>query len=296
MRVIDSGLQAHLAGGATTLCHCLKLVAADGEILGFTDHDRDLTFDGVTYEARSGFAPSRQQTEAGLAPGNLEIAGALTSERLSEARLRAGAYDRARFALHLVNWQDVGQRLLLRAGHLGEVSHGDVGFTAELRGLAQGLDEPKGRVFQYGCDAVLGDARCGVDIELAEFRGEGIVVAAESNRRFTIAGLDGFASGWFAGGVVTWVSGGNAGRRGEVKLHRIASAIVSIDLWQAMSEAIEPGDQFAVTAGCDKQFATCRAKFVNALNFRGFPHMPGNDFIATYPNSDDAKKDGGSRQ
>ena len=39
------------------------------------------------------------------------------------------------------------------------------------------------------------------------------------------------------------------------------------------------GDTFTVTAGCDKQFATCQAKFANAVNFRGFPHMPGNDFI-----------------
>ena len=46
---------------------------------------------------------------------------------------------------------------------------------------------------------------------------------------------------------------------------------------------IAAGDTFAVTAGCDKQFATCRAKFANAVNFRGFPHMPGNDFVAAYP-------------
>lgn len=32
-------------------------------------------------------------------------------------------------------------------------------------------------------------------------------------------------------------------------------------------------------AGCDKRFATCRDKFGNGVNFRGFPHLPGNDFI-----------------
>ena len=46
-----------------------------------------------------------------------------------------------------------------------------------------------------------------------------------------------------------------------------------------MAHAIAPGDTFTVTAGCDKQFATCQAKFANAVNFRGFPHMPGNDFV-----------------
>ena len=42
------------------------------------------------------------------------------------------------------------------------------------------------------------------------------------------------------------------------------------------------GDTFSVVAGCDKKFATCKAKFANALNFRGFPHLPGNDAAYGY--------------
>jgi len=296
MRTIDPALQAHLDQGATSLCQCLKLETRDGEILGFTDHDRDLTFDDVTYEARSGFDSSRSQSESGYVSGNLEIAGALTSDGLSEARLRAGAYDRAGIMLHLVNWQDTAQRFILRAGHLGEVSNGELGFTAELRGLAQKLDEPRGRVFQYGCDAVLGDQRCGVDLTSSEFRGEGVVMLADGRDRFTSDGLAGFADDWFSGGVVTWLSGANEGQRRAVRQHRSLGGVVTLSFWQAMSAAVSPGDMFAVTAGCDKQFATCRAKFANAANFRGFPHMPGNDFVASYPNRDDPKNDGGSRQ
>lgn len=296
MRAIDPALQAHLESGATSLCHCLRLETRDGEILGFTDHDRDLAFDDVTFEAQSGFDASRLQSEAGYVPGNLEIAGALTSDRLSEARLRTGAYDRAAFSLHLVNWQDTAQRFLLRAGHLGEVSHGELGFTAELRGIAQKLDEPRGRVFQYGCDAVLGDQRCGVDLGLPEFSGEGVVTTVDGADRFTAAGLSGFAQDWFSGGVVTWLSGANQSQRRAVKRHGKLGGVATLCFWQAMSAAIAPGDAFAVTAGCDKQFATCRSKFANALNFRGFPHMPGNDFVASYPNRDDPRNDGSSRQ
>jgi uncharacterized phage protein (TIGR02218 family) len=294
--MIDPALQAHLDAGATSLCHCLKLEARDGEVLGFTDHDRDLVFDGVTYEAQSGFEASRIQSEAGYAPGNLDIAGTLTTDRLTEARLRAGVYDRANVTLHLVNWEDTAQRFLLRAGHLGEVSHGELGFTAELRGIAQKLDEPQGRVFQYGCDAVLGDQRCGVDLGAMEFRGEGTVTEVGGADRFTIEGLGGFAGDWFSGGVVSWTSGANQGQRRAVKQHRSLDGVVTLSFWQAMRAAISPGDAFEVTAGCDKQFATCRAKFANAANFRGFPHMPGNDFVASYPNRDDPKNDGGSRQ
>jgi hypothetical protein len=28
---------------------------------------------------------------------------------------------------------------------------------------------------------------------------------------------------------------------------------------------------------------TCQAKFDNLLNFRGFPHIPGDDWLASYP-------------
>lgn len=71
----------------------------------------------------------------------------------------------------------------------------------------------------------------------------------------------------------------------EVKQHTLISGTVSIELWQEMPDAIAVGDGFNVTAGCDKQFTTCQAKFSNAINFRGFHRMPGNDWIQSYPRS-----------
>ena len=67
-----------------------------------------------------------------------------------------------------------------------------------------------------------------------------------------------------------------------MKTH-VNGGTVTLDLWQAMPQAIAEGDTFTVTAGCDKRFATCRDKFANVVNFRGFPHIPGNDFIVSYP-------------
>jgi uncharacterized phage protein (TIGR02218 family) len=51
---------------------------------------------------------------------------------------------------------------------------------------------------------------------------------------------------------------------------------------------------FTIYAGCDKRLATCRAKFDNVINFRGFPHMPGNDALRSGPGAGD-KLDGSSR-
>ena len=71
MRDLPPDLAAHLAGGATTLCHCWALTRRDGARLGFTDHDRDLRFGGLTYAARSGLEAAEASTELGFAIGGV---------------------------------------------------------------------------------------------------------------------------------------------------------------------------------------------------------------------------------
>ncbi len=287
MRILSPGLAAHLAAGVTTLCRCWKVTRSDLSVLGFTDHDRTLSFDGVDYEPESGLDASEDVSETGFAIGGLEAVGALSSERLTTADLAAGLYDHAEVSVWLVNWTTPGERHLLRLGHLGEVTREDGTFRAELRGLAAELDQPNGRVFRHGCDADLGDKRCGIDLADATWRGTGAVIAAAGRRRFTASGLGDFAEGWFTRGRLAWTSGANQGRAIEVRAHRVADGVASVELWQAMAGTIQPGDTFTVTAGCDKLFATCQAKFANAVNFRGFPHMPGNDFVLSYARAGD---------
>ena len=291
MRTLAAGLAAHLAGGATTLCNCWKLAPINGAALGFTDHDRDVAFDGVTYEAQAGFDASEIESSLGLSVDNLEATGALESSQLDGEKLRGGYFDHATIEIWRVNWQDASQRLLIRKGHLGEVTHGGAGFTAEVRGLSHVLNQARGRVFQFGCDATLGDARCGVNIETAAFRVNGTIAGAEENRRLIVSGLGGFESGWFSQGTLTWTSGLNAGRVEEVKFHGGGG----VELWQAAGFAVSAGDAFVIRAGCDKQFSTCRAKFFNTDNFRGFPHLPGTDFVTAFAAREDQGNDGGSR-
>ena len=50
-----------------------------------------------------------------------------------------------------------------------------------------------------------------------------------------------------------------------------------------------------LVAGCDKRFETCRLKFVNTLNFQGFPDVPEDDWMTIQPVNAKAKA-GGSRR
>lgn len=279
MKALPAGLDAHLASGATTLSWCWRLTRRDGVRIGFTDHDRDLAFDGTTFEAAAGFTASEIREGVGLSVGNLEVESALTSSRLQEADILAGLYDDARVEIWRVNWQTPAQRVLMRAGSLGEVRRNGLAFTAEVRGLSHYLQQPGGRLYQYGCDADLGDGRCKVALASATLSGTGAIVAVTSPRLFTASGLIAFAAGWFTRGLLTFTGGGNAGSAFEIKRHTAGTGIVGIELWQEPPHALQAGHTFTLHAGCDKQLATCANKFANSANFRGFPHMPGNDFV-----------------
>ena len=158
-----------------------------------------------------------------------------------------------------------------------------------MRGLQAAFDAPFGRVFSRFCDADVGDARCGVDLDGSTLRGEGVVAAPDGDRTFTATGLGAFADGWFTRGIITWADGA----RSEVVAHHVGAAHVTVEI-AAIASARVVGASFVITAGCDKRFATCRDKFANSAAFRGFPHMPGNDVVVA--GADPAQPfDGGSR-
>lgn len=211
MRTLDLGFKAHIESGATTLATCWRITRSDAVVLGFTDHDLTLTFDGLDYAPAHGLDGSEAPQKLGPQVDTSEVLGVLNSEAITEADIDAGLYDGAEVETWRVNWRDVSQRALMRRGTIGEIVREDGAFRAELRSGQQSLNQVRGRIYSVYCDAVLGDGRCKVAHDHPNF------------------GL-----------------------------------------------------------GCDRALATCRDRFGNVANFRGFPHIPGNDFVLRYPRSGDA--------
>jgi len=290
MRQISEEFAARLASGATTLCACWRLQRRDGMVFGATDHDREIVFEGVVYRPASGLQGAALESGVGLAPGKAAAAGALDADFLTETDLAAGLWDGARVDVWRVDWEAPEHRARIWSGRLSETGRSGAGFAAELVSLKVDLERTVGRVYARSCDAEVGDDRCRVDLAAAAFRGVGSVIALFGDKRFGADGLEAFDEGWFSAGVLVWTSGDNTGARSRV----VRSGVGELELMAAPRFAIATGDAFVVTAGCDKRFATCGAKFANRDNFRGFPHMPGNDAVLAGPASDQPN-DGGRR-
>jgi uncharacterized phage protein (TIGR02218 family) len=281
-----TAFEEYLAGDVTTLCHCWRVTLADASVMGFTDHDGPLSTDGTAFAPDSGMAASEARRAEGMGVASMDVAGALSADAITEADILAGRYDGAVVETLLVNWADPAQFQRIGRASIAKVTRRDGQFVAELESLGRGLDVVHGRHLARHCDAALGDARCGVDLDQSAYKGEGTVVALDGADGVVVSGLSGFADGWFSGGRLTWTSGARAGLSDRVTASRAAAGATAIAYWPDTAEPPAPGDTFDIFAGCDKAFATCKAKFANALNFRGFPHLPGNDSAYSYVNQE----------
>jgi uncharacterized phage protein (TIGR02218 family) len=279
MRTLEAGIAAHLAGGQTTLATCWKLTRGDGVVLGFTDHDAMLSFGGTDYVPAHGLDGGEAAQKLGPQTDTTEVVGVLQAEAISEDDILLGRYDGAAVETWRVNWRDTGERYLVRRATIGEIVREDGVFRAELRSPQHALNVVKGRRYQALCDAALGDARCGIDLEDPDFRAEGSVAEVRDRFHLAVNGTGAYAIGWFGFGHVVWTSGKRERLRDRIVSHqRIGGAdILSFD--KPVGEWVEPADEMTIYAGCDRRFETCRERFGNAVNFRGFPHVPGNDVI-----------------
>ena len=214
MRVIPEAMAAAIEGGAASLCHAWIVERADGTRIGFTDHDRPLTVDEVVCLAASGWTAGAAEAELGFAPGTASTSSVLDGDMVAEADIAAGLWDGAAVTLWRVAWSDPATRVRLWTGTIARLVRTGERFTAEIEGPLAKLDRVVGRTFARDCDAVLGDARCGI--------------------------------------------------------------------------APAPG------AVCDKRWATCTGTFGNGLNFRGYPTIPGDDWLMAYP-VEGGRNDGGRR-
>lgn len=280
---MQEALINHFKTGSTTICRAWMVRRKDGMIFGFTDHDDDLIFDEIVFAARTGMTALALQQTTGMAVDNTEVTGALRDDSLTEEDIIAGRYDGAEVKAYIVNWADVSQRSVIFAGTFGDIVRSDGEFRVELRGLTAALNTQSGRVYHSACGAVLGDEQCKLNLAPETMSIIAPIEKVRNGRNFHFLNVNGFQNGWFDGGQAIIIDGIGNGQIGRIKSDTKQGDFRKIDLWQSFGVEPKENDRIRLVPGCDKLASTCQNKFNNFLNFRGFPHIPGEDWLRANP-------------
>jgi uncharacterized phage protein (TIGR02218 family) len=258
----------------TTLAFCWRLARRDGVVLGLTSHDRDLTLGGLLYLATPGMNPSAIEKSAQLGGASVSLTGALTAGAITAADLETGRWDGARLSLYGVNWEAPEDApLLLMRGSLGSVSMQGAAFEVELNGPEAALSAPLTETTSPECRATLGDKRCRIDLA-----GRSIVTRVTGGDDILIDVDDLLEVQAYGQGCLRWLDGSNAGLEAQL----VTNSSSTITLAEPPPTMPQIGDRMIITQGCDRRFTTCINRFENARNFRGEPHLPGNDLLVRY--------------
>ncbi len=282
-RTLGAGLLAHVAGEVLALALMVRVERVDGQVFGFTSHDRDLTYSGLTYLATSAVEASGVRNSLGRQLDTLDVQGLLQSSVLTDSDLLNGLYDGAEVSVFVVNWRSspITERAILLTGTIGEVSFQDGLWVAEFRPLSTRLTHQLGQLTSPTCRVKeWGDAECAPGGVLASgtnvsaFRHTGRAVTVVTSRYQLTFGASAEATGYFNAGRVYMTSGLNSGLSREVKQHTLSAGAAVIVLQEPFPRAVAVTNTATLEAGCDRTLAICRSRFNNALNHRGEPEIP----------------------
>ncbi len=269
MKTIPTDLGLHLLKEVTTLAYCWKLTYADATVFGFTSHDQDILFESVNYKSKTGFTLDQYKSELLDKSDQIEIFGIVDSTDIGDDDIRSGRLDNAALEVFIVNYESPANgRVLIKKGKIAQISRSQGSYQIAITGIADNLDRNITEIYSPLCKARFGDNRCGVNISSLTLTGG--VTEIVNDKIFKDSSRT-EAKGYFDKGVIKFTSGNNSGFSSEVRRSETEKITLSIPL----PSPILVGDDYQISAGCDKKFTTCISKYNNALNFRGEPHIPG---------------------
>jgi len=285
MKTISTALRTAISNGTIATFVKITRTGSPAVILGYTDHDKIITIDGISYKP----SPSLQRISMNLRNNaevsNQEFLGAWTID-LDEDDLMNGLYDDASIDVFRADYtanytgSPVPDTIIVFRGTLGMIQWTEDGFRADVHSLMRQLQRQIGATYTAKCRHQLFSQNSPVllgacTLNAATYTDTSTVSSGSpepTKIKFVIDTPTGSpipSDGWYANGELTWTSGLNSGASYTIKSY--ISNVVTLFLPTVFT--ITAGDTFTIKAGCDKTFATCKNKFSNQLNFGGFPHI-----------------------
>lgn len=254
---------------------------ASGTVLRYTTADKTIVFASNTYSCKGPLITrGRVRVVRGLEVDTLDLNvmakydnpyHTIDGDPFVSASI-AGALDGAKVLLEkafLTSWdlEPIGT-VVLFSGRVSDVSGSGTKLRVNVKSDIELLNTKLPRnLYQASCVHTVYDTGCAVTKSAHTVMGavtgnDGTGQWLQSDRTDIDA--------WFDQGVITFITGLNAGLKRTVKAYSSGEFSFALPL----PNAPQVGDTFSVFPGCDKTQSTCQSKFDNLLRFRGYPYIP----------------------
>lgn len=277
--------------------HCLRIVPLRGDPVRIVlSYPTDLKMgNGEIYQGGIYSQASAISSNISGAPVLVDLGSAYDPDIITRDEMGSGQWDGAIIYSFFTSWfapqeDDRPDRLY----KLGKVREDDDRFVIEIMSQADLMNQSSGRIMKPVCENVLGDehvdgtiitsdkSTCKVS-ELLVSNIPSSIVSMTGPYSFIGSGLNGFPADWFGNGEIIFTTGPNAnlGFR-KISAFGVGGNIILDEIYPYYYP-LAPGQDFLIRAGCRKRFnEDCKAKFNNAIHFRGFPHIPQKSSVIKF--------------
>jgi len=272
MRPVSPEFNSNIAQNLTQLCRLWSITRKDGEVFRFTDHDKDIPFNGDIYQSNNSFEATAVQSAINSAGSDLDVTVLLNPDTISYQDVMRGLFDEAPVTLQIIQYTDTAAGVLdLFKGNVSttQLPNTQIGIMSLVGGVSR-VNRVLTERYSPQCRAIFGDDRCKVN--LAPYTVAFAVSASGTTQTFTAAALASEAANLYTLGTVTWLTGRNKGTSSRVA----GNAAGLVQLLFRPPYQMEPGDTGTITRGCPRTIAACKG-YNNIANYRGEPYVPGDD-------------------
>lgn len=260
----------YLKKDLTTITTCWRITLSNGELISFTEHDKDITINGIEYKSDMLISSTAMESRSGLIPNNLDIE--LSLPLIDPCKTDGSDYEEASVEVELIDFANTSNiPIQIFCGYITSTTITTSSLKATIQSYSDKLNNTIGEVYSPLCRADFCDFKCKLSEDSFSF----IYSITKIIDKITFFSEEAIAieNGLLNYGKIKIIEGVNLGMTFDIKENINGIIIITTPPIQDFSV----GSRYKVTMGCDKKFETCINRFNNAINFRGEPNIPGYD-------------------
>ena len=253
---------------------CLKIEINESYYC-YTNHDRNIKFEDFIYTPVQALKINNLLLNDELGEDNISLSIMFDNQDFNYYKANANKLISKRIELVILERDFVKQPRIkfVKAAYIGEISFHENICTIQASGISTKFNTKIGNVFSSSCRAILGDNKCGINLDKFSFKGEIHEIISNECIRLDDCKLPDL---FFLGGILELSTGKSKNSKFIIYQHQDNF----LHFKNRENSTFELFDKFIITPACDKTLQCCKDKFSNVLNFRGEPFIPSNHKLA----------------